>query len=132
MVRRTLKDRRRRGNLPIMAPTQPPRSDAKAEQPQDHAATAAAGGRAEEAALPPVDFQTLVISLGSSVLLHLGMVPDVEGGAPTVDLSLAKHSIDVLAMLQEKTRGNLTEAEADLLQGLLYDLRLKYIEAKRK
>ena len=82
--------------------------------------------------LPPVDFQTLVISLGSSVLMHLGAVPDADPGPPQVDFPLAKHSIDVLVMLQEKTKGNLSDAEADLLQGLIYDLRLRYIEATRK
>lgn len=97
----------------------------------DSSAAKASSAPGREPPLPPVDFQTLVISLGSSVLMHLGAMPDVEGGQ-SVDLTLAKHSIDVLAMLQEKTRGNLTAAEADLLQGLLYDLRLKYIEAARK
>ena len=82
--------------------------------------------------LPPVDFQTLVISLGSSVLMHLGVVPEADSAPPQVDLPLAKHSIDVLVMLQEKTKGNLTAAEADLLQGLIYDLRLRYIEIARK
>lgn len=82
--------------------------------------------------LPPVDFQTLVISLGSSVLMHLGAVTEGDAGTAQVDLPLAKHSIDVLVMLQEKTKGNLTDAEADLLQGLIYDLRLRYIEVARK
>ncbi len=82
--------------------------------------------------LPPVDFQTLVISLGSSVLMHLGAVSESDASAAQVDLPLAKHSIDVLVMLQEKTKGNLTAAEADLLQGLIYDLRLRYIEVARK
>ena len=108
----------------------PDDSEAAAE-----AANAADSGRSGKGAtLPPVDFQTLVISLGSSVLMHLGLMPSEAGlgGPVTQDLAMAKHSIDVLAMLQEKTRGNLSSAEADLLQGLLYDLRIQYIEAARK
>ncbi|MCG5054031.1 MAG: DUF1844 domain-containing protein [Myxococcales bacterium] len=95
-------------------------------------ARGSADGAERPASLPPVDFQTLVISLGSSALMHLGLVPHVESAGTRPDLPLAKHTLDVLAMLQEKTRGNLSKAEADLLEGLLYDLRLKYIEATRR
>jgi hypothetical protein len=87
---------------------------------------------ASRAALPPVDFQTLIISLGSSALMLMGTLPE-PGGAPSeVNLPLAKHTIDTLAMLQEKTRGNLTAAETELLDGLIFDLRLKFIEANRR
>lgn len=117
-----------------MPTTQDPPGSPPAESAEKPGGTSGAreSGKPPQPPLPPVDFQTLVISLGSSVLMHLGAVPDMDGGAPAVDLTLAKHSIDVLAMLQEKTRGNLTAAEADLLHGLLFDLRLKYIEAARK
>ncbi len=82
-------------------------------------------------ALPPVDFQTFVISLGSSALLHMGGMPHPEAADHPVDLVLAKHSIDLLAMLEQKTKGNLTDGEAQLLTSLLYDLRLRYVEAAR-
>lgn len=85
-----------------------------------------------EAPLPPVDFQTFVISLGSSALMHLGAIPHPETGKAKLDLGIAKHSIDVLSMLEKKTAGNLTPNEAGVLGSLLYDLRLKYIEAARK
>ena len=79
---------------------------------------------------PPVDFHTFVLSLGSSVLLHLGELdaPSGEGESVPPDLPLAKHTIDVIAMLEEKTRGNLTAPEARLIESLLYDLRLRYVE----
>jgi hypothetical protein len=79
--------------------------------------------------MPPVDFHTFVLSLGSSALLHLGELESPDGDTRERDLGLAKHTIDILAMLREKTRGNLTPAEAKLIESLLYDLRLKYVEA---
>jgi hypothetical protein len=81
--------------------------------------------------LPPVDFQTFVISMASSVLFHLGEGPHPETGEQEVNLPLAKHTIDVLAMLQEKTRGNLNPGEDRLLGTLLYDLRLRYVDAAK-
>ena len=81
--------------------------------------------------LPTVDFHTFVLSLGSSALLHLGELEHPEVGAPQIDLPLAKHTIDILVMLEEKTRGNLTPAEEKLIGSLLYDLRLRYVEAQK-
>ena len=81
--------------------------------------------------LPAVDFHTFVLSLGSSALLHLGELEHPDVGAPQKDLPLAKHTIDILVMLEEKTRGNLTPAEEKLIGSLLYDLRLRYVEAQK-
>ena len=81
--------------------------------------------------LPAVDFHTFVLSLGSSALLHLGELEHPDMGAPQKDLALAKHTIDILVMLEEKTRGNLTPAEEKLIGSLLYDLRLRYVEAQK-
>ena len=83
------------------------------------------------ATLPAVDFHTFVLSLGSSALLHLGELEHPDVGAPQKDLPLAKHTIDILVMLEEKTRGNLTPAEEKLIGSLLYDLRLRYVEAQK-
>ncbi len=82
-------------------------------------------------ALPEIDFATFVLSLGSSALVHLGEVPD-ESGKSERDLPLAKQTIDLLALLQEKTKGNLDEGETHLLSALLYDLRIKYVDAVKK
>jgi hypothetical protein len=92
---------------------------------------AASAGTASGAAFPPVDFHTFVLSLGSSALLHLGELEDPEAGAPQKDLALAKHTIDLLEMLEQKTKGNLTPPEEKLIESLLYDLRLRYVEATR-
>jgi hypothetical protein len=102
-----------------------------AEQKAD---SAPAPGQAAEPplGLPAVDFHTFVLSLGSSALLHLGELEHPDVGAPQMDLPLAKHTIDILAMLEEKTKGNLSPAEAKLIESLLYDLRLRFVELSKK
>jgi hypothetical protein len=97
----------------------------------DSAPEAEDAARGRESALPAVDFHTFVLSLGSSALLHLGELEHPEGGASEKDLPLAKHTIDILSMLEEKTKGNLTSAEEKLIQSLLYDLRLRYVNASK-
>lgn len=78
----------------------------------------------------PVNFASFLVSLGSSALVHLGEVPDPQSGSAEKDLILARHTIDVLALLKEKTKNNLDEDEARLLDALLFDLRTKYLAAK--
>ncbi len=75
-----------------------------------------------------IDFYTFVLSLGSSAFVHLGDAPHPETGeVMKADLALAKQTIDILSMLEEKTRGNLNEEEARFLENLLTDLRLRYV-----
>ena len=83
--------------------------------------------REEPTALPEINFSTFVISLSSSALIHLGIAPDPMTGEQKKDLAIAKQTIDMLAMLQEKTRRNLTEEEAQLMESMLYDLRMRYV-----
>jgi hypothetical protein len=87
--------------------------------------------REETRSLPKPDFAALVISLGHSALYHLGLVPDPQTGqkAP-LDRALARQTIDTIEMLAEKTRGNLTDDEAQLIRDLLYDLRARFVEVK--
>lgn len=76
----------------------------------------------------PIDFYTFVLSLGSTAFVHLGDAPHPETGeAVTPNLAVAHQTIDILVMLQEKTRGNLTPAEERFLDKLLTDLRLRYV-----
>ncbi|MDR1777379.1 MAG: DUF1844 domain-containing protein [Desulfovibrio sp.] len=82
--------------------------------------------------LPEVCFSTFILSLASSALAHLGEVPLPESGRTEKNLSLAKHSIDVLEMLRLKTQSNLDEQENRLLEGLLYELRMKYVILSEK
>jgi hypothetical protein len=85
-----------------------------------------------EQKLPQIDFGTFVMSLASSVLVHLGEIAHPERGAGDPNIPLAKQTIDILGMLQDKTRGNLTEEEKELLENLLYDLRMKYVAYKKE
>lgn len=76
---------------------------------------------------PQVTFSTFILSLSSSALVHLGEVPEPETGQTQEDLPLAKHTIDILAMLKEKTNACLDADETQLLDGILYELRMKYV-----
>lgn len=79
-----------------------------------------------------IDFTTFVFSLGSSALMLMGDAPNPETGETMKNLPLARETIDVLAMLQEKTRGNLSPEEDRFLDSLIYDLRLRFVEASRE
>jgi hypothetical protein len=83
--------------------------------------------------LPHVDFSTFVLSLGTSALYHLGVVAHPETGKKVnpPELALARNTIDTLEMLEEKTRGNLDEQERELVESLLYELRMRFVEAGR-
>lgn len=88
---------------------------------------------AEQPVAPaPVDFSTHVLSLASTALISLGKMPAPDGGPVPLDLETARHLIDVLAMLEIKTKGNLDEAEQKLLGSLVYDLRVAYVDAQPK
>ncbi len=76
---------------------------------------------------PPIDFYTFCLSLGSSAFVHLGDAPHPESGEAGANQVLAKQTIDILGMLQEKTKGNLSDEEARFLENLLLDLRLRYV-----
>jgi hypothetical protein len=85
--------------------------------------------KAERAPLPEVNFNSLIFSLSSSVLLHLGEIADPQSGEKKIDIALAKHTIDTIAMLKEKTQGNLNEEEEKFLDSILTDLRWRYVKA---
>jgi hypothetical protein len=82
------------------------------------------------AVLPEIDFSTFIMSLNASALVHLGVLEDPMTGKKVKNLPLGKQTVDMLRMLQEKTRGNLTEEEGKLLQGILYDLKIAYVRQK--
>lgn len=101
------------------------------DQKQEPEAAPESGEAAAEA-LGPLDFATFVLSLGSSAMVHLGRIPAPGGSAPQIDLPAAKQIIDILGILEEKTRGNLDHHEEQLVKSLLYDLRVQYVDAQRK
>lgn len=81
--------------------------------------------------MPQVTFSTFILSLASSALMELGEVPDPNTGQVTENLVMARHTIDVLTMLQEKTKSCLDAEERRLLDGLLYEVRMKYVMKTR-
>ena len=83
-----------------------------------------------DALLPEVNFPTFIVSLNVSALYHLGVVEDPETKQKNKNLAMAKQTIDILSMLAEKTKGNLTEDEEKLLKNILYDLRIIYVKEK--
>jgi hypothetical protein len=85
---------------------------------------------AERPPLPEINFTSLVFSLSSSALFHCGEIDDPQTGERKKDLPLAKHAIDTIAMLKEKTEGNLTEEEQKFMDNVLTDLRWRYVKAK--
>jgi hypothetical protein len=80
---------------------------------------------------PEINFATFVASLNASALLHLGAIEDPASGTKNKSLPMAKQTIDILNMLQEKTAGNLSDEEENLLKNILYDLRIMYVREKQ-
>ena len=78
--------------------------------------------------LPSIDFTTFILSLSHSALLHLGEAPNPDTGKVAKNLAMARQTIDLVAMLEEKTRGNLKGDEERLIGQILYDLRMRYVE----
>jgi len=87
-------------------------------------------GSASKSALPKIDFSSFILSLYSSGLVQLGTVEEPSTGKKTKNLEMAKHTIEMIAMLQKKTAGNLTGDEENLLKALLSELRMAYVKAK--
>ena len=100
------------------------KEETKAQEP------ASAEKQDAEAQLPEINFPTFIISLNASALVNLGAIEDPASGKKVKDLPIAKQTIDILSMLEEKTRGNLTEEEEQILKNILYDLRIIYVKEK--
>jgi len=79
--------------------------------------------------MPEVTFSAFVMSLNTSILFHLGEIADPETGQIVKNIELARHAIDTLVILEQKTKGNLTEEEAELLKNILYDVKLRFVKA---
>jgi hypothetical protein len=104
--------------------------EAAAEEAFQEASQKAAseGGKtAEELPLPEISFSSLLFSLSSSAFVSLGAIPDPNTGKVEKNLPLVKQTIDLLGLLRDKTRNNLTQEEEALFDHLLYDLRMSYV-----
>ncbi|MEQ8159899.1 MAG: DUF1844 domain-containing protein [Smithellaceae bacterium] len=77
---------------------------------------------------PPINFANFVLSLHTSALFHFGDIPDPTTGKNQKTLPAVKQTIDLLDMISEKTKGNLTEQENNLLSGVLYELKMRYVK----
>ena len=81
--------------------------------------------------LPPVNFENFIFGLYNTALIYLG-VRDPETGRLIQNLPLVRHTIDTLGMIQEKTKGNVTAPEGNLLENLLYELRMNYLRTAKQ
>ena len=90
-----------------------------------------AGKAPGDDALPRVDFATFVLSLSHSALMHLGEAPNPETNQVEASLPLARQTIDLIGMLEEKTKGNLTGDEERLIGQILFDLRMRFVEKSK-
>ena len=121
-----------------------PEGEAKPDQPRDQpAAPQASEAKPDEPAHPreqarradnppEVTFSTFVVGLSTQALAALGEIPDPVSGERSRDLHAAQQLIDIIGMLQEKTRGNLDREEGGLIEAILFDLRMKYVELARQ
>ncbi|MBI5814001.1 MAG: DUF1844 domain-containing protein [Nitrospinae bacterium] len=85
-----------------------------------------------ETSAPPIDFSTFILSLSSSAMYHMGGFQDPYSGKTSINLDLAKQTIDIIAMLEAKTKGNLTADEEKLFTHTLYELRMMFVELMNK
>lgn len=92
------------------------------------------GGKTAPASegLPEISFSAFVISLSTQALMHLGEIANPLSGKMEPDMPVAKQLIDIIGVLREKTRGNLDSGEEKLMEDVLFDLRMKYVEAVKK
>lgn len=78
--------------------------------------------------LPDVTFTSFFMALNTSVLVHLGEIPDPATGQKQENLEMAKHTIDTMLLLQKKTKGNLTDEEAELVEKSMFDLQMRFVQ----
>lgn len=104
-------------------------SDEK-KQPNEASGKTTGKSFASGTQMPKINFTTFVLSLNSSALVNLGAETDPISGSRSANLVIAKQTIDILAMLEEKTRGNLADDEKRLLTHILYELRLMYVKER--
>lgn len=109
----------------------PPVDEKKEAQTNEASEKPAAEAQEPPLQFPEINFATFVASLNASALLHLGVIEDPSSGAKNKNLPMAKQTIDILNMLQEKTSGNLSTEEESMLKNILYDLRIMYVKEKK-
>ncbi len=108
------------------------KTEAKADPQQESPPPSQA--RTERASSPKVEisFASFILGLSTQALMYMGEMPPAPGQSPHMDLSAAQQMIEVLAMLQQKTKGNLDAGEAAMLENALFDLRMRYVDLAKK
>jgi hypothetical protein len=118
-------DAERDESIELAAEPAPPQAAERRDAPQP-----SSEARDHEAA--EITLSTFLMSLSTQALMCLGEIPNPVSGNPEADLGAVRELIDIIAMLQEKTRGNLDAAEARLFEKILFDLRMRFVEKARK
>ena len=108
-------------------PEEPGPAETHDRKPED---PPAAGSQPPPTPLPEINFPTFIASLNASALVHLGVIEDPVSGKAEKNLAMAKQTIDILSMLQQKAAGNLTSDEEAMLKSILYDLRILYVKER--
>ena len=102
--------------------------EAQSKSAQEESASESGAADDQQAQVPmEIDFSTFILSLTSSAFYHLGDMADPTTGKKETNLPAVRQTIDMLGMLKDKTKGNLTEDEAKLLEQLIYELQMKYV-----
>ena len=117
-------EKQRKESAAAPAPAAPPPGPTPGAAPSSARSASPSRGGARE--LPPPSFATLVQSIVTQILYYLGDLSS-RGGEPSLNLDMAKHQIDTLGVIEEKTKGNLTEEEQHLLDAALYETRMRYV-----
>jgi len=126
-----VKDRRLFGESGEMRAEDPEKLAATEETKADAETEKADAGRPaaeENAQLPEINFANFILSLGTTAFYHFGDLPDQDGRTTDKNLAAAKQTIDLLTLLKSKTEGNLDHDEQALLDGMLYELRMRYVK----
>jgi len=105
-----------------------PEVESVTDEGTEKAADAEETAASEDYPMPEINFPTFIFSLNSSALINLGVIEDPATNQKAKNLPLAKQTIDILAMMEEKTQGNLSDDEANMLKTMLYELRMLYVK----
>ena len=88
-------------------------------------------GEPQQQQAPQIDFPTFVISMSTSAMVHMGLIEDPHTKSKTKNLDVARQEIDIISMLNEKTRGNLSPEEEKMMRDILYELRMRFVDASK-
>ncbi len=114
------------------AATPPPSAPSETAARSNFAAAPASPTRSTQATEESeISFTAFMVGISTQALVHLGEIPDPQGGQPEINLAAAQQLIDIVGMLKEKTRGNLDKDEEGLIDAILFELRMKYVERSR-